>query len=256
MSPVSSETDIVIVGSGAAGLAAAVTAAEGGAKVLVFEKQRSLGGTSNFFEGTFAVESSFQREKYITYGRDEAFKAIMDFTHWRANPRLVRTIVNESGATIAWLQKQGVEFSGVTINMPDAPQTYHVVKGKGDAAMKALALKAKEKGVGIILATPVKRLLKQGERTAGVIIEEDGEEREVRAKAVIIASGGYANNKEWIKKYTGFDLGVNLLAVGNTDKTGDGIRMAFEMGAAEEGSPARIVPRRSGWTGICHGQSN
>ena len=55
------------------------------------------------------------------------------------------------------------------------------------------------------------------------------------AKAVIIASGGYANNKEWIKKYTGFDLGVNLVPVGNVDKMGDGIRMAWEAGAAEEG---------------------
>ena len=51
------ETDVVVIGSGASGLAAAVTAAEGGAKVIVFEKQRSLGGTSNFFDGMFAVES-------------------------------------------------------------------------------------------------------------------------------------------------------------------------------------------------------
>ena len=55
------------------------------------------------------------------------------------------------------------------------------------------------------------------------------------AKAVVIASGGFANNKEWIKKYTGYDLGVNLMPVGNTGKTGDGLRMAWEVGAAEEG---------------------
>jgi fumarate reductase flavoprotein subunit len=52
---------------------------------------------------------------------------------------------------------------------------------------------------------------------------------------VIIASGGYANNAEWIKKYTGLDLDVNLTPVGNKGKMGDGIRMAFEAGAAEEG---------------------
>jgi len=57
----------------------------------------------------------------------------------------------------------------------------------------------------------------------------------VTTKAVIIASGGYANNKEWIKKYSGFDLGVNLIPIGNVDKMGDGIRMAFEVGAADEG---------------------
>ena len=57
MNNLPAETEVVVIGSGAAGLAAALTAAEGGAKVTVFEKQRSLGGTSNFFEGIFAVES-------------------------------------------------------------------------------------------------------------------------------------------------------------------------------------------------------
>jgi fumarate reductase flavoprotein subunit len=96
---------------------------------MVFEKQRSLGGTSNFFEGTFAVESAMQQERYITYSRDEAFKGIMEYSHWRANPRIVRAIVDESGPTIAWLQKAGVEFADATINMPNAPRTYHTIKG-------------------------------------------------------------------------------------------------------------------------------
>jgi fumarate reductase flavoprotein subunit len=228
------QADVIVIGSGAAGLAAALTAAEGGAKVIIFEKERSPGGTSNFFEGTFAVESAMQRERFITYTRDEAFKGIMEYSHWLANPRLVRAIVDESGGTISWLQQQGVVFLDATINMPDAPRTYHIVKGKGEAVVKALTMKCKEKGVSIQLATPVKRLIKQGNKVTGVIVEADGEEKPVAAKAVVIASGGYANNKDWIKKYTGFDLGVNLIPIGNVDKMGDGIRMAWEAGAAEE----------------------
>ncbi|HSW39946.1 MAG TPA: FAD-dependent oxidoreductase [Acidobacteriota bacterium] len=230
-----SEADVVVVGSGAAGLAAALTAAEGGAKVVVFEKQRSAGGTSNFFEGMFAVESDMQREQYIEYSRDQAFKNIMEYSHWRANPRLVRAIVNESGPTIAWLRRQGVEFSGVTINMPNSPRTYHIVKGAGAAVVKTLVTKAKEKGVDLRLGAPVKRIIKEGGRVSGVMVEAEEGDIRVNAKAVVIASGGYANNREWIKKYTGFDLGTNLLPVGNVDKFGDGIRMAWEAGAAEEG---------------------
>ena len=104
------EADIVVIGSGMTGLAAALTAAEGGAKVILFEKQASLGGTSNFFLGIFAVESEQQRRHFVTYSRDEAFKNVMEFSHWRANARLVRAIVNESAGTIAWLLRQGVEF--------------------------------------------------------------------------------------------------------------------------------------------------
>jgi fumarate reductase flavoprotein subunit len=208
---------------------------EGGAKVVVFEKQRSLGGTSNFFQGTFAVESDMQRERYIDYTKDQAFRNTMDYSHWLANPRLVRAIVDESGATITWLQQQGVVFTEATINMPDSPLTYHVIKGKGEAVVKALVDQAKSKGVQILPGVPVTALLKQNGRIAGVVVDDDGEEVEMAAKAVVIATGGFANNKEWIKKYTGYDLGVNLIPVGNTGKTGDGLRMAWEAGAAEEG---------------------
>jgi len=234
-SAMTTDADVVVIGSGASGLAAALTAAEGGAKVIVFEKKRAPGGTTNFFEGIFAVESRMQREHYIEYSRDQAFKSIMEYSHWRANPRLVRAIVNESAGTIAWLERQGVEFAGVTINMPNAPRTYHVVKGGGLAVVKTLVTKVKEIGIDLRLGSLVKRLVKEGGRITGVLLEGESGEVRVNAKAVVIASGGYANNKEWIKKYTGFDLGTNLLPVGNVDKFGDGIRMAWETGAAEEG---------------------
>jgi fumarate reductase flavoprotein subunit len=235
MNNIPASTDIVIIGSGASGLVAAATLSEGGAKVVVFEKERSLGGTSNFFHGTFAVESEMQKEQYIDYTRDQAFKNIMDYSHWRANPRLVRAIVDESAATIAWLRNQGVEFIDVTINMPDAPRTYHRIKGRGEAIVKALATKAREMGAVLLPGTAVKRILKVGDRITGVVADADGEDVQVSARAVIVASGGYANNKEWIKKYCGFDLDRSVIPFGNVDKTGDGIRMAWEAGAAEEG---------------------
>jgi len=228
-------TDVVVIGSGVAGMIAAVTAAEGGLKVIVFEKQRTLGGTSNFFSGMFAVETERQRLNYVTYSCDEAFKNIMEYSHWRANPRLVRAIVNESAETVAWLMQYGVEFRPETINMPEAPRTYQPVKGQGAAIIKALTAAGKEKGIDFELGVPVQQIIKENGRVQGVVADRDGEEIRVAANAVVIASGGYANNKEWIRKYAGFDLNVNAMPIGNVDKMGDGIRMAFEIGAAEEG---------------------
>ena len=235
MNSIPAATDLIVVGSGATGLTAALTAAEGGARVSVFEKEQSLGGSSNFFKGTFAVESAMQRAKYITYSRDQAFKNFMEYSHWKANAGLVRSFVDESAGTISWLQAQGVEFRDVIINMPEAPITYHVVKGFGEAVIKTLVTRAKEKGVIIRSAAPVKSIFKENGRIGGVIVEEEGEEIRYASRAVMIATGGYLNNREWIKKYCGFDLGLNLFPVGNVDKMGDGIRMAREMGAAEEG---------------------
>lgn len=229
------EADVVVIGSGVSGLAAALEAAQGGARVTVFEKQPSIGGTSNFFEGMFAVGSAMQKEKYIAYSSDQAFKNFMEYNHWRVNARLVRSLINRSAETIEWLKTRGVEFIEVTINMPDAPRTYHVVKGRGQAVVKALELKAKEKGVAIRVSSPVKRILKGKRGPSRVVVEFDGQETEMACRAVVIASGGYANNAEWIKKHTGFELGRTVTPMGNVGKMGDGIRMAWEMGAAAEG---------------------
>lgn len=235
MSGIPMEADVVVVGSGVSGLAAALEAAQRGARVMVFEKQPTLGGTSNFFEGMFAVGSAMQREKYIAYSRDQAFKNFMEYNHWRVDARLVRSLINRSAETIDWLAVQGVEFLEVTINMPDAPRTYHVVKGRGQAVVKALAFNAKEKGVVIRTASPVKQILKGESGPAGVVVELEGKDAEIACRVVIIASGGYANNAEWIRQYAGLELGRTVFPMGNVGKMGDGIRMAWEMGAAAEG---------------------
>ena len=239
MAEIIEDADLIVIGSGATGTVAALTAAEGGAKVILVEKMRSLGGVSNFAEGMFAAESDMQRPQYVTYDRDVAFKTIMEYSHWRANPRLVRAFVNETAATISWLQERGVEFEELSTNMPDGPLVWHVLKGpdreRASLMMKTLAAKAKERGVAFWLGTPAKELIKEGGKITGVTVEKDGKEVQVSAKAVLVATGGYANNKEWIKKYTGFDLGVNLIPIGNVDKMGEGIRMAWQVGAAEEG---------------------
>ncbi len=235
MSKKAPEIDLVVVGSGVSGLSAALEAAQAGASVTVFEKQPALGGTSNFFEGVFAVGSAMQKEKYIAYSKDQAFKNFMEYNHWRVDARLVRSLINRSAETIEWLKALGVEFLEVTINMPDAPRTYHVVKGRGQAVVKSLVLKAKEKGVEIKVAAPVKQILKGRKGLSGVVVELDGKDTEIACRAVVIASGGYANNAEWIQKYTGFELGRMVTPMGNVGKMGDGIRMAWEMGAAAEG---------------------
>lgn len=229
------EYDAIAFGSGASGLTAAVTLAEGGAKVAVFEKQPVIGGTSVNFRGTFAAGSEMQRQRYITYSRDEAFKSIMEYSHWLANPYLVRAIVNESPETIPWLQEKGVIFVDVVTNIPGAPQTYHLINNSGEDVIKALAARAREIGVIIETAAPVKQILMEAGRVMGVIVEKNGEDVRVDARAVFVATGGYANNAEWIKKYTGLDLDINLFAVGNENKMGDGIRMAHQIGAASEG---------------------
>jgi fumarate reductase flavoprotein subunit len=229
------KADLVVIGAGGAGLAAAVTAAEGGAKVIVFEKMPVAGGATSFAKGIFAVESRLQKERGIKITKDEAFLAHMDYTHWLANPRIVRAIIDKSDSTIDWLEKRGVEFIEPAVLYPGAPPTWHTIKGLGAGITKSLVKTSKNNNVQIHYRTTVKKLIMNNDRVEGLIAEDkDGNKIKTIARAVVIASGGFANNKEMLGKYT--KAGPNIMAFGQVGKTGDGIKMAWEVGAGSEGT--------------------
>jgi len=236
------EADIIVVAAGTAGLAAAVAAAENGAGVIAFEKASTTGGAGNMALGPFAVESRMQRQRQIALTREQAFKIHMDYTHWRVDARLVKAFIDKSAGTIDWLENMGVRFNDIGCHNRGFNFTWHIVKGAssgpaetglGANMMKALTDRAQELGVKILLHTPVRKILKENGRIAGVLAEDDsGEEIRTGAKAVIIATGGFGDNPDMIKKYTGFELERNLLGIRVPGVTGDGLRMAWEAGAA------------------------
>jgi fumarate reductase flavoprotein subunit len=97
---------------------------------------------------------------------------------------------------------------------------------------KILTRRANDLGVQFLMKTLAQKILKRGGRIIGVIAKnEAGDEIRIEAKAAIVATGGFAGNKEWVKKYTGYDEGQNLVSLSKMGK-GDGIRMAWEVGAA------------------------
>jgi fumarate reductase flavoprotein subunit len=99
---------------------------------------------------------------------------------------------------------------------------------------RMMTQRAREMGVNILLRKPVKKILKERDKIVGVVAEDDqsGETVQANAKAVIIATGGFGDNLEWIKKYTGYEWGRDLQSFRIPGLAGDGIRMAWEVGAA------------------------
>ena len=245
-------------------MAAALTVAEGGARVIILEKLRHFGGTSNFAQGLFAVGSDMQRHGYVGLTRDQAFKMAMDYSHWRADPRIVRAVIDKSAETITWLAGNGIQFAEVVTMWPEAQRTWHIIKGapraggRGSVMIKALLARVRQRGGELWLSTRVKKLIRAASpgmassalgKITGVVAEKAGKTFEIEAKAVVIATGGYANNKEWVKKYAGFEVDVNLFPLGNIDKMGEGIRMSWEAGAAAEGMGVLQL-----WRGILLGR--
>ncbi|OGP54509.1 MAG: fumarate reductase [Deltaproteobacteria bacterium RBG_13_52_11] len=236
------EADVIVVAAGVAGLAASIAAAEKGAQVIVFEKASTTGGTGNMGMGPLGVESRLQRLKKIGPSKEEAFKVFMDYTHWQVDAQLVGAYLEKATTTIDWLEKMGIEFLEPRPYFPGGWPTWHVVNpgegkpgGGGCAAtmFRIMTEKAKGMGVQFFLQTPVEKIIKQGDKVAGVTAEDrTGKTIQADAKAVIIATGGFGDNPQWIKKYTGYEWGRDLQSFRVPGLAGDGIRMAWEVGAA------------------------
>ena len=122
------QTDIIVVAAGAAGLPAAIAAAQLGAEVIIFEKAATTGGTGNMGMGPLGIESRHTRIKQFRPTKDEAFEIFMDYTHWRVDAQLVRAYLNKSGDTIHWLEDLGVEFVEPAAYFPTGYPTWHLIK--------------------------------------------------------------------------------------------------------------------------------
>jgi fumarate reductase flavoprotein subunit len=239
------KADVVVMGSGAAGFGAAVAAAEGGAKVVLLEKRKVFGGISVTGMGIFAVESRLQRLKNVPYTKDEVFKYFMDRTHWMADAKLVRAYIDKTASTIEWLEGMGVQFE--LLNVLTFPgcfnQTGHIVKtpeglklmgGVSFHMIKAMRDRAEKLGVAIRLGTAVKKIVQQKGRITKVVAQ-GADELEVGTKAVVVAAGGYVHNKKMMEKYGGLELGKDFNIMHNIQLTGEGIQMAWELGAVPDG---------------------
>ncbi|MBN3056676.1 FAD-dependent oxidoreductase [Pectobacterium brasiliense] len=227
--------DIVIIGAGAAGTSATMAAAEKGAKIVLLEKQPIVGGTGNFAEGIFAANSSLQKRQGIVVTPDMAFKTIMDYSHWMANPFVVRAFVNRSADTIEWVKSKGIKFEYIGPGGPGGMLTWHVIDGPGHGRhlIKTFHEQFKSMDVTTLVKTAGKDLVVKDGKVTGVIAQDsDGNTVQIDAKAVIIATGGYANNKEMLQKYAAFP---DTIMVGNVGKDGDGINMAWKAGAKPDG---------------------
>jgi fumarate reductase flavoprotein subunit len=239
--------DVVIIGAGTAGLPAAVEAAQKGAKVIIFEKTNKTGGQANMGSGAFAVESPLQKRKNVSLTREQAFKIFMEHTHWQVDARLVSEYINQSGDTISWIESLGVEFADAASHTVGSYPTHHRVDPKdinrtpntrvGIAAMmNAIAERVRELGVEIIFETPVKKIIKEKGRITGVVAEDkSGNQVRANAKAVIVCTGGFANNPDMIKEFTRYEWGKTIFSLRLPGLDGDGIKMAWEVGAGKEG---------------------
>ena len=257
--------DVIVVGGGNAALCAALSAKESGAKVLVLERagEEESGGNSRFTAGLMRIayngvddlrplidlsEDDVARSDFGTYRDEQFFDDMARVTEYRCDPDLTEILVRQSHPTVLWMRNKGVRFTAAW-----GRQAFNVggkfkfwggltleAVGGGPGLVDSLTQIAKKGGVDIWYNARALSLVADDDGVRGVVVRKDRKTFEVEGKAVVLAAGGFQANTEWRTRYLG--PGWELAKVrGTRFNTGDGIRMALDVGAAAHGN----------WSG-CH----
>lgn len=230
--------DVIVIGSGAAGLSAAVAASAAGASVLVVEGARQVGGSSRLSGGHFyAAGTSVQEQAGVLGDSAEAmFEHYMTLNQWLVDPAVVRRYCELSAPTFEWLKDLGVHFpaSGVYPSGVGSTPRGHQPEGAGEAVIQVLDGQRSRRGVELVLDARVTELVSDPDgRVTGIRIGDD----QASSGAVIVATGGFGANREMIEKYypQAAATGDWNWYIGADGAQGDGLRLGGSVGAAIDG---------------------
>lgn len=227
------ETDVVVVGGGGSGLAAAIEAASLGRKVILIEKADTLGGSTGRSVGSIsATNTPHQLRKGIRDSTEHHFEDLGKFNAALGVPdnvALRRLLVENVPETFRWLMSMGVEFFGPMVELPHRKPRMHNVLPNSRAYIHHLSRAAQRLGVDLRTSVRARKLISDGGRVAGVIAETPQGAMAFRARGgVVLCTGDYSASPEFRTKL----LAPEVAAVTpvNPYNTGDGHQMVLEAG--------------------------
>ena len=226
-------TDVVVVGAGGAGVAAAVEAYDKGANVILLEKTAAIGGTTATSQGMIAGYETYKtKEQDIHYTVDQMYHNLMNNASYRLDPALTMITVEKSGQTIDYLhERMGMEFDDTIWTYYGNLQMMHVVTGAGLAMKSAMETTLANTTIDLQLNTRANEILMNADGSVkGVKATRGNDTVYVYADSVVIATGGYAYNPELTVRLDPEKEGT--MGIGWEGATGDGIIMASNVGAA------------------------
>lgn len=232
------DVDVVVVGSGGAGLSAAVEAGKAGANVLVVEKAPKIGGNTMICGGGFnAVDPGRQEPMGIEDSTDLFFEQTMKGGDYKANPDLVRVLVDNAYDGVTFLEEYGMVWQKEVSTAPGGLYQRRHMPGNGALGVPMItALKngCDQNNVQIMTDTHADEIIMTDDGAAGVICTgKTGNKVTINAKSVVLATGGFGANVEMREKYNTLwpTLGEQVLTTNVPGATGDGIVMATKAGA-------------------------
>jgi fumarate reductase flavoprotein subunit len=250
-------TDVVVIGGGGTGLSAAASAHQNGAKVILLEKLAFVGGSSALSGGALAGGHTNPQQRAATPEvSDEGFANIWIKDQERSFPggdaampdaNRIRRVMKDMDETINWMESTiGHKFAVPRPFGYGGPNYAHApaeapipASGRGSTAaggrfvIQAFKTYLDKEGVPVMTGTRAQELITDGKgRVVGVRAKKGQQEIEIRAKAVVLGTGGFARNKELLQQYTPSYAPYTAVSNATPGATGDGIIMAKKVGAA------------------------
>ncbi|MDR5777171.1 MULTISPECIES: FAD-dependent oxidoreductase [unclassified Caballeronia] len=222
--------DLIVAGGGLAGHSAALQAADMGASVLLLEKTPRYGGSTTQSSGSFAFAGT-QAQRDAGY-EDSAQNMEGDLVRASGNladPNLISLYIERQADAYEWLRARGVVFHPVSLSSNQGVPRTHATDPT--QLMDALHARVTEHpSIRYVSPAALTGLLAQGNRVTGVQYVADGEEREALTTAgVVLATGGFSRDADLIRKFA--PKMANALRLGGEGNAGDGLRLAWKLGA-------------------------
>lgn len=258
MTKFSTTYDLVVIGSGVAGLCAAVSAAELGKSVAVVERasEGEHGGNTRYTEAYLRMKSMDEVaddfEEHFSYNMggyldpEIVQETAIDYDSWSAltrslsmlDPEIIDKFSSTAGPTLRWLESKNVKFDFLPTAFLTTTTTRLLPVGGGLAIVESLTDAAKKAGVTFIFSCTANDLVtdKSGAVIGIKVKHQKGDHQVIKGSAIVLATGGFQGNAEMQVKYLG-PRSINLrpVAKGGYYNKGEGIRMALDIGAAPNG---------------------
>ncbi len=230
------QADVVVIGGGGSGLAAAISAASEGANVVLLEKDIKLGGTTGWSIGTISATRTVNQKRAGIVDTPQAHYEDMalfskKYTTRPDNDALRRVMAEHIPETADWLSDCGVEFFGPIEEPPHRQPRMHNALPGARAYIFHMQRRAEKLGVRIITGAAASRLITTNERVTGVAFDTTRANNQIAyaKRGVVIASGDYSASAAMKQQF--ISQAVADTEAVNRANTGDGQRMALELGA-------------------------
>ncbi len=231
--------DVLILGGGNAGLCAAITARQLGASVLVLEQApRTLrGGNSRHARNLRVMHDVPSEYLHEVYREDEYWSDLAQVRGGDVDENVARIMIDESGRVIPWMANCGARFERPQSGVLTASRKTAFLLGGGKALLNAYYRAAERLGVDILYGTEALSLRLDDRFAREITVLTHGHMRTVRAKAVVVSSGSFQANLDWLKRYWG-EAASHFLIRGTAYANGRVLANLLDQEVAPIGNPA------------------